>query len=74
MKKLFPLAIIAVALTFTSCKKNYTCTCTETATGMTPITVSSTIKDTKSNAKSKCNTSVNASTLGVGYSVTCAIQ
>ena len=74
MKKLFPLAVVAVALMFTSCKKNYTCTCTETITGMAPVTFSATINDTKSGAKSKCNSSINSAFAGTTATVTCAIQ
>jgi hypothetical protein len=73
MKKLFPLALIAVAaMTFTSCKKDYTCKCTYNLAGVNTEAGSFTIHDTKSNAKSNCDgKSATYSTL-VG--VSCAIQ
>jgi hypothetical protein len=56
MKKLLPLAIIAITTTlFPSCKKDYTCTCNYTATGGGSAYLSSfNIHDTKDNAKSNC--------------------
>ncbi|MCW3123862.1 MAG: hypothetical protein JWQ38_3354 [Flavipsychrobacter sp.] len=54
MKKLFPIALIAfAAMTFTSCKKDYTCTCSGTGVTITTVTIP---KTTKSDAKSKCST------------------
>lgn len=50
MKKIqFFTAIIVVS--FTSCKKDYTCQCTDTLGNVTEITV---IHDTKSSAKTTC--------------------
>ncbi len=53
MKKIILLAIVATTASLTSCKKNYTCTCTYNYTGGTAETY--TIRDTKSNATTTCN-------------------
>ncbi len=37
MKKLLTLAVVLGAFAMTSCKKDYTCTCTTTMTGMDDI-------------------------------------
>lgn len=72
MKKLFPIALVAVAaMTFTSCKKDYTCKCTATENGQTTELVTVTIHDTKSNAESGCNGKATAFT---GTSIQCKIQ
>jgi hypothetical protein len=56
MKKLSVLAIAAIfTLGLSSCKKDWTCTCTTTVTGFGTTTVSGTIKDTKKNAKEECD-------------------
>ncbi len=56
MKKLRPLALIALAAClFTSCKKDYTCTCKITTSGTTitqPVTYP---KTTKSKAQEACD-------------------
>jgi len=58
MKKMIPVAAMAVfALMFTSCKKDYTCSCTVTVTGQsttTPVSATFT-KTTKSDAQSNCD-------------------
>jgi hypothetical protein len=57
MKKLLPLALIAVtAALFTSCKKDYTCKCyyTPAASSTPTILTSFNIHDTRDNAKSNC--------------------
>ncbi|GAA4462103.1 hypothetical protein GCM10023093_08010 [Nemorincola caseinilytica] len=56
MKKLFPLMVVAVAASmFTSCKKDYTCTCTIT-TGSTTVTQPYALgKQSKSDAKDACD-------------------
>jgi hypothetical protein len=75
MKKLLPVAIIALtAVMFTSCKKDYTCKCTYTDSGVTTDLGSVTIHDTKSNAKSACNGKVTGFTVGSSVTVQCAIQ
>jgi hypothetical protein len=76
MKKLIPLALIAVtAVMFTSCKKDYTCKCSYTLNGVTTVLGSVTIHDTKSNAKDACNKEVTSfNTSGVTATVQCSIQ
>jgi hypothetical protein len=74
MKKLFPLAAIAVfAVMFTSCKKDYTCTCTQTVTGSTPVTTTVSLgKQTKSDADKACsNYNVTSSAGGTSVTTSC---
>ena len=53
MKKIAPIAVVAMlALAFTSCKKNYTCTCK--ATGKTDIAIPIN-KAKKSDATKTCD-------------------
>lgn len=57
MKKITLFAIAAVAISFASCKKDYTCTCTSssTAPGSTTSTMEYTIiKAKKGDAKKMC--------------------
>lgn len=57
-KKALVLAAALLGLTFASCKKDYTCTCTVTSTIMgqtTTSTASGTITDTKADAKARCD-------------------
>ena len=71
MKKLFFTAIIAgVAIMFTSCKKNYICTCTETVDGVRTVVGTELIHGTKSKAQSICTPMYIA--YG-GKAVSCAI-
>ena len=69
MKKVLFIVIIASA-SFASCKKNRTCVCTSTAGG-TSLSTSTTINDTKANAKQTCEAQ-NASTAGA--TKTCALK
>lgn len=58
MKKFLPIAAIAVvACMFTSCKKDYTCTCSWTQPGASTKTTQSWTypKTTKSKATDACN-------------------
>ena len=55
MKKVLLLAIVATAFGMTSCKKDYTCTCTTNG-----ISASVTIKDTKSKAREECEKGTNS--------------
>jgi hypothetical protein len=58
MKKITLLAAAAfIAISFTSCKKDYTCTCTVPAQGSSPAeTYTYQLKDVKKkDAKSACN-------------------
>jgi hypothetical protein len=52
MKKLTLSALALVAISFASCKKDYTCVCNYK--GSNVESSRSTIKDTKDNAKSTC--------------------
>lgn len=74
MKKLTILAVAALAISFASCKKDYTCECTSSGGGAT-ATASTTIKDTKKKAEDACT--ARASTTSVGGSQvtsTCKIK
>ncbi len=57
MKKIAPIAALALlAVSFTSCKKDYTCECKSTYNGVTTTTSgSSTGKMKKSDAEAACN-------------------
>lgn len=67
MKKFIAiLAIVAFAGSMTSCKKDYTCTCTATVLGFTS-TSKTTIKNTKKKAEEAC-TANQTTTAGVTYS------
>jgi hypothetical protein len=72
MKKLSAVVLAVLAVTFTSCKKNYTCQCTFTTNGSVYATTSDIIHDTKSKAKTECEDLSEANTNGV--SVACAIK
>ena len=73
-KRLALLSGIAfiLALGVTSCKKDYTCTCTvKDSSGNVLSTSSVTINDTKSKATTACNGMVVST---AGETETCAIQ
>ncbi len=54
MKKVFILAIIAGAFSFTSCKKDYTCECkTSSSSAVVPTTIP---KAKKADAEKACET------------------
>jgi hypothetical protein len=57
MKKITLLAVAALAMTFASCKKDYTCTCTIPASGSSAAaTYTYELKDVKKkDAKDACN-------------------
>jgi len=80
MKKLVLIASVAfVALTISSCKKEYTCTCTTKSTvdGVTTTATASgkTDKMKKSEAEDLCNTGdSNYTLLGYTYSTDCEIE
>lgn len=72
MKKLFPVAAVAVlAMMFTSCKKDYTCTCTSTVAGTTTTVSGKTGKMSKKDAKAACEKGNVSTSFG---SVTCKID
>jgi hypothetical protein len=55
MKKITLLAAVIVAASFASCKKNYTCVCTDTYNGTTETYTYDLGKIKKKDAKSKCD-------------------
>jgi hypothetical protein len=71
MKKLalLSLALMTSAVVFTSCKKDYVCTCTYTSGGSTS-SVSATFHTTKKKATDACS----ASSTAYGSSYTCKID
>jgi hypothetical protein len=67
MKKLLTLAVIATAFGLTSCKKDYTCSCTGA------VTIDIPIKDAKkSDAKDAC--SAAQTTYSAAGSTTCTLK
>ncbi len=71
MKKgIILIAAIAVAGIFSSCKKDYTCTCSTTS-GSYTVSASTTLHDTKSNAKTACEKGTSTYS---GVTVTCEIK
>ena len=65
MKNLFILTVFAL-VALTSCKKDYTCECSLYIDGDFYASESTTIKDTKSKAKSACNEGDDSEDIG-GY-------
>jgi hypothetical protein len=77
MKKVFVFGALTLAVfSISSCKKDYTCSCTSAINGTivgTPTSV--TINDTKSKAKTTCeDMSSSQTTSGLTQTVTCTIQ
>ncbi len=71
MKKTMAIAaLLVVAATFTSCKKEYTCECV-TESGGIKTTTTSTIKDTKKKATDACE---SLSKEVAGVKTTCSIK
>ena len=54
-KILTAIALLALATTFTSCKKNYTCTCTTVVGGISGNETHSIDNATYTDAKKSCN-------------------
>ncbi len=55
MKKMLLASFVLLSLTYTSCKKDHTCTCTQSINGSAAILVhTELIQDTKSKAESRC--------------------
>jgi hypothetical protein len=74
MKKITLLAVAALAMTFASCKKDYTCECTSTTAGIS-ATASTTINETKKKATDACEKGTTSTTvLGITSSTTCKIK
>jgi len=76
MKKFIPMTAVAViALMFTSCKKEYTCTCTSNVGGTTTTASGKTEKMSKKDAKAKCEAGSSSTTVaGTTISVTCKLD
>ncbi|MBA2407352.1 MAG: hypothetical protein H0V65_05105 [Chitinophagales bacterium] len=70
MKKLFFIASVTLAVGFTSCKKDYTCTCTENGTNVGVVGIPN---SSKSDAQTLCDneqTTLN----GLGASASCTLD
>lgn len=76
MKKFIPMTAVAViALMFTSCKKEYTCTCTSNVGGTTTTASGKTEKMSKKDAKAACEKGNMTSTVaGTTVTVSCKID
>jgi hypothetical protein len=73
MKKV--LLFVAVVAFATSCKKNYTCTCTTSVTGLASTTASSTAKMKKKDAETWCSTGNSSSSIGgTTYATSCVLS
>jgi hypothetical protein len=73
---MFSLGVAGLLMSFGSCKKDYTCTCTASSNvpGIPPSITTSTITDTKSNAEEKCKQgNATATTGNVTATKTCEI-
>lgn len=72
MKKFAPIAAIALfAVAFTSCKKEYTCSCTTTMNGVsTTVEAKSAEKMTKKDAKAACEKETEVA----GVKVSCKLK
>lgn len=62
MKKVMFAAAAFAVLGLASCKKEYTCTCTESVTG---LSTSTTLKATKKDAKAACDKTVGTTTCAI---------
>lgn len=68
MKKMTLLAVAFVAVSFASCKKDYTCTCT--SSGSSTASVTKIIGVSKKTATANCVSGTNVSTSSTGGSST----
>ena len=70
MKKIAPIVAIALGAMFTSCKKEYTCSCSYTVGGTTQtVDVKSGTKLSKSDAKTWCTAYTSSAWTGVSCSL-----
>ena len=69
MKKVTLLAVVIIAASFASCKKDYTCECTQNGVVIGTIKY----KDTKKKAKDACSAS-NSTYASYGANVSCSIK
>ena len=70
MKKVILVASLGM-FALTACKKDYTCECTVSGSGVSVVTGTTTINDTKKKAEESC-TALGSTTLGV--TSTCVIK
>lgn len=69
---LYTILLLSSALLFTSCKKEYTCTCTDSSGNKT---VAFTEKTTEGKASSKCDQHFNSTYGSVPFNTTtCSIE
>lgn len=73
MKKIAFVALAIFALTFTSCKRDWTCTCTATGGGVTS-SASTTINATKKDAEDACNAQQTTVSGTVSVTATCELE
>ena len=69
------ITVLIFAITFSSCKKSYTCTCTKTYSGSTAYNVDATYtyKDSKKVAEDKCKKNETSGSDNYGaYNVSCS--
>ncbi len=76
MKKLFPVMAIALgAALFTSCKKDYNCTCTTTDNGTVIGTSTVSLgKQKKSDAENACSAKASSSGGGTTITTSCKLD
>jgi hypothetical protein len=75
MKKITTLALVVIAISLASCKKNRTCTCVTTGAGVTSTTTNTTIKDTKKKATEACeNGNTSTTVIGITYATNCTLD
>lgn len=74
MKKVLLFTAVLAGMSFASCKKDHTCTCTTTANGVagTP-SVTTFTKSTKSSARANCLSYTEVDN-GVTYETTCDLK
>ncbi len=72
MKKIAFVALAIFALTFTSCKREWTCTCTASVAGQT-ATASSSFEATKKDAEESCDAFQSTSSVG-GVTYSCELE
>jgi hypothetical protein len=81
MKKitLLTAAVLLIATSITSCKKDYTCTCSKTYTSGSSSSTADysvyTYKDTRKRAEDRCNDNTETGTDVFGnYSINCELK
>lgn len=75
MKKVLFVAALGMTFAMVSCKKDYTCECTTSVTGVGTSSASTTINDTKKNAEAACDEGdATTSVGGVSSTVECTLK